>query len=81
MSKYEIIRSWKDEYYLEGLSAEQRSQLRENPAGMLELSDADMEIVAGGDDNFSRRVDGDGNFSFVAYGCLLSFVPNGCMFK
>jgi mersacidin/lichenicidin family type 2 lantibiotic len=44
----DIIRAWKDEDYLNSLSEEQRSQLPENPAGMVELSDKDMGAVAGG---------------------------------
>ena len=48
MSHEDIIRAWKDEDYRNSLSEEQRSQLPENPAGMVELSDADMESVAGG---------------------------------
>ena len=49
MSEYDIIRAWKDEDYLESLSEEQRSQLPENPAGIVEMSDEEMEVVAGGD--------------------------------
>ncbi len=48
MSNIDIIRAWKDEEYRNGLSEEQRSQLPENPAGMVELSDEDMEAMAGG---------------------------------
>lgn len=48
MSSYDIIRAWKDEDYLESLSEEQRSQLPENPAGIVEMSDEDMESVGGG---------------------------------
>jgi mersacidin/lichenicidin family type 2 lantibiotic len=48
MSNFDIIRAWKDEEYRNSLSEEQRSQLPENPAGMIELSDEDMESVAGG---------------------------------
>jgi mersacidin/lichenicidin family type 2 lantibiotic len=44
----DIIRAWKDEEYRNSLSEEQRSQLPENPAGMVELPDADMERIAGG---------------------------------
>ncbi len=57
MSEYDIIRAWKDEDYLESLSEEQRSQLPENPAGTVELSDEEMENVAGGGDfnNFSFK--------------------------
>jgi mersacidin/lichenicidin family type 2 lantibiotic len=45
----DIIRAWKDEDYRNSLSEEQRSQLPENPAGMIELSDEDMRSVVGGD--------------------------------
>ncbi len=48
MSSIDIIRAWKDEDYRNSLSAEQRSQLPENPAGMIELSDTDLEACAGG---------------------------------
>jgi mersacidin/lichenicidin family type 2 lantibiotic len=48
MSNLDIIRAWKDEDYCSSLSEEQRSQLPENPAGIIELSDEDMESVAGG---------------------------------
>ena len=44
----DIIRAWKDEEYRNSLSEEQRSQLPENPAGMIELSDEDMGYVVGG---------------------------------
>ena len=48
MSNIDIILAWKDEDYCNSLSEEQRSQLPDNPAGIIELSDEDMEIVAGG---------------------------------
>ena len=48
MSNNEIINAWRDEDYSSSLSEEQRSQLPENPVGMIELSDEDMEVVAGG---------------------------------
>ncbi|MCC5661573.1 mersacidin/lichenicidin family type 2 lantibiotic [Nostoc sp. XA010] len=44
----DIVRAWKDEEYRNSLSEEQRAQLPENPAGTGELSDTDMENVAGG---------------------------------
>ena len=44
----DIIRAWKDEEYRNSLSEGQRSQLPENPAGMIELSDEDMGSVVGG---------------------------------
>lgn len=48
MSNIDIIRAWKDEDYRNSLSEEQRSQLPDNPAGAIELSDKDMESIAGG---------------------------------
>ncbi len=48
----DIIRAWKDEEYRNSLSEEQRSQLPENPAGMIELSDEDMGSVVGGGSNW-----------------------------
>ncbi len=48
MPHEDIIRAWKDEEYRNSLSEEQRAQLPENPAGMVELSDEAMQTVAGG---------------------------------
>ncbi|AFZ34789.1 hypothetical protein Sta7437_1219 [Stanieria cyanosphaera PCC 7437] len=48
MSNQDIIRAWKDENYWNSLSEEQRSQLPENPAGITELIDIEMETIAGG---------------------------------
>ncbi len=47
MSNFDIIRAWKDEEYRESLSEEQRSQLPENPAGIIEMSDEEMESLGG----------------------------------
>lgn len=48
MSPRDIIRAWKDEEYRESLSEAERAQLPEHPAGAAELTDADLEGVAGG---------------------------------
>lgn len=48
MSHQDIIRAWKDREYRESLSEEEQSQIPENPAGLIELSDTEMETVAGG---------------------------------
>ncbi|MBV6622466.1 MAG: mersacidin/lichenicidin family type 2 lantibiotic [Rivularia sp. (in: Bacteria)] len=48
MSNIDIIRAWKDEEYRNSLSEEQLSQLPENPAGLVELSNSDMESITGG---------------------------------
>ncbi|MCI0388644.1 MAG: mersacidin/lichenicidin family type 2 lantibiotic [Acidobacteria bacterium] len=49
MSRNNIIRAWKDEEYRSSLSEAERALLPENPAGLIELSDADLgNAVAGG---------------------------------
>ncbi len=45
--KLDIIRAWKDETYRGSLSQEQQAQLPANPAGELELSDAELQSVHG----------------------------------
>lgn len=42
MSKIDIIRSWKDESYRLSLGEAERALLPENPAGPLELDDAEL---------------------------------------
>jgi mersacidin/lichenicidin family type 2 lantibiotic len=55
MSNYNIIRAWKDENYRSSLSDEQLSQLPGNPAGEIELSDAEMQFVAGGQNTIGDK--------------------------
>jgi mersacidin/lichenicidin family type 2 lantibiotic len=47
MSKNNIVRAWKDPVYRNSLSQSERSALPANPAGSIELSDADLGRVAG----------------------------------
>jgi mersacidin/lichenicidin family type 2 lantibiotic len=47
----DLVRAWKDEEYRLSLSASELALLPENPAGSLELTDAELDVVAGG----SRR--------------------------
>jgi mersacidin/lichenicidin family type 2 lantibiotic len=44
----DIIRAWKDEKYRLSLTEEQRALLPDNPPRPLELSDADLERIVGG---------------------------------
>lgn len=46
--KLDIARAWKDEAYRMSLSEEQLRALPANPAGELELSEADLKVVYGG---------------------------------
>jgi mersacidin/lichenicidin family type 2 lantibiotic len=48
MSKVDIIRAWKDEDYRLSLSDSERAQLPDNPAGLVELNDSDLNDAAGG---------------------------------
>lgn len=43
-----IIRAWKDEDFRNSLSAEQRALVPAHPAGLLELTDAQLQHAAGG---------------------------------
>ena len=53
----EIVRAWKDEAYRNSLTEEQRKYAGEHyPAGELELSDEELEQIAGG-----RASAGDGS--------------------
>jgi len=42
MSNLDLVRAWKDEDYLTELSQEEQSLLPDNPAGMIELTDAEL---------------------------------------
>jgi mersacidin/lichenicidin family type 2 lantibiotic len=48
MSHLDIIRSWKDEEYRLSLSEAERALLPAHPAGLMELTDAQLDTVAGG---------------------------------
>ena len=48
MSKLDIVRAWKDEEYCESLSDTQRASLPQNPAGVIELTDAQLSAAGGG---------------------------------
>lgn len=42
MLKLDVIRAWKDEEYRLSLSEAERAQLPEHPAGLVEVTDADV---------------------------------------
>ncbi len=48
MSKVNVIRAWKDELYRASLSKEERAQLPEHPAGIIELDADQLSAVTGG---------------------------------
>jgi mersacidin/lichenicidin family type 2 lantibiotic len=45
--KFDIVRAWKDESYRSSLSSQEQAMLPENPAGALDLSDAELETIQG----------------------------------
>ncbi len=49
-----IVRAWKDEFYRQSLSDEERAQLPENPVGELELTEAELESVFAAGQEFVR---------------------------
>jgi mersacidin/lichenicidin family type 2 lantibiotic len=48
MSNEQIIRAWKDASYRSSLGAAEIAQLPAHPAGLVELSDAQLNAVSGG---------------------------------
>jgi mersacidin/lichenicidin family type 2 lantibiotic len=49
MTHHPIIRAWKDEGYRLALDTPEQATLPASPAGTIELDDADLGDVAGGD--------------------------------
>jgi mersacidin/lichenicidin family type 2 lantibiotic len=47
ISGKDVIRAWKDAEYRESLSAEERAALPNHPAGLVDLSEAELELVRG----------------------------------
>lgn len=76
MSKLDIIRAWKDEEYANSLTDVQRAMLPQNPAGIIELSDQDLDQAAGGTtliplltlDNFCISM----MYSCITLGCTIT---------
>lgn len=47
MTLQQIVRAWKDAEYRRSLTAAERAQLPSNPAGLIELSDAELDQASG----------------------------------
>ena len=56
MDRDTIIRAWKDAAFREGLGDDARAALPAHPAGMIELSDADLLDVAGGQEESAPTI-------------------------
>ena len=48
MSVENIIRAWKDEDFRQSLSAAERAVLPEHPAGLIDLTAAELDALTGG---------------------------------
>jgi mersacidin/lichenicidin family type 2 lantibiotic len=48
MAHLDIIRAWKDPEYRLSLSAAERAQLPAHPAGLIALTDAELDHIGGG---------------------------------
>src|SRR2546423_1668711 len=73
MSKLDFIRAWKDEDYRLSLSAEERSLLPQNPAGIIDLSDSELDFVVGASTEHAQTLGCCGGFTsdpgFCSWGC------------
>ncbi len=56
MKSIEIVRGWKDEDYRLSLSNAEQALLPDHPAGLIELTDADLNGVDGGSDEWSFAI-------------------------
>jgi len=76
--KFDIVRAWKDETYRQSLSEEQLSALPANPAGQLELTEADLPFVSGGIGGVGELFSGLNGLSVTTLGILSSFTQSTC---
>jgi mersacidin/lichenicidin family type 2 lantibiotic len=89
MSYIDIIRAWKDDDYLESLNEEEKGLVPENPAGIIELSDREMQCVNGGflEQSFACvNVNVNNNFNVnitvgAGASCPVSNASFGCIFQ
>jgi mersacidin/lichenicidin family type 2 lantibiotic len=76
MSTEKIIRAWKDPKYRETLNPEERAMVPEHPAGLVELSDAELGDVSGGG---LKLGDVLGNLFGIGY-AINGVLSNNCEF-
>ena len=70
MSTDNIIRAWKDPKYSGTLSPEERTMVPEHPAGIVELSDAELGDVSGGANHWDSIFGNSFGFRFAFDGIL-----------
>jgi mersacidin/lichenicidin family type 2 lantibiotic len=72
----DIVRAWKDEEYRLSLSDAELSSLPASPVGEIELTDADLEAVYGGNRNRGGNSHDCHNNSNICSGACVSFQCN-----
>ena len=77
MSPIDIIRAWKDAEYRQSLSATELAMMPAHPAGLIDLTDDDLESVAGGKPKLTEGVCQTVVACPTGTGCM-TFVSNGC---
>lgn len=72
--QFDVVRAWKDEAYRLSLSEAERCSLPENPVGEIELTDADLEAVYGGNKggHNSHHCNNSNNCNNSNYGVCIS---------
>jgi mersacidin/lichenicidin family type 2 lantibiotic len=77
MSPINIIRAWKDAEYRQSLSAAELAMMPAHPAGVIALTDDDLESVAGGRPKLTEGVCHTVVACPTGTGCM-TFVSDGC---
>lgn len=72
MSPNDIIRAWKDEEYRSSLSAAERALLPQHPAGLIELTDAELDAAVGANTELLSTVGCCGGLTNLS--CLCSVI-------
>jgi len=83
MSRIDVVRAWKDAKYRRSLSPEERARLPESPAGLVELSDDDLQMSggAGHRDRFITTAPTCTLFTFLGWkacGCFIITTAPTC---
>jgi mersacidin/lichenicidin family type 2 lantibiotic len=78
MSNVDVIRAWKEANYRKGLSQEELAGLPQNPAGLVDLSDTELEGVAGGATEYVLTMGCCGGLTASTCGCSFGCGSNTC---
>ena len=78
MSNIDVIRAWKETKYRNSLSQQERAGLPEHPAGVIDLSDTELENVAGGSTEYLLTLGCCGGLTASTCGCSFNCGSNTC---